>query len=181
MSKSINLISLFLIFIVAGCVPASKLEGIDERLTQLESQNFIAYQQLIEQYQQLLEKSQILVARNQELSSTNKELARQIEAFPSSDTSRLPSQILPSPSSWPFVTIAVDDNLRISRTLGPEGLSSISWVILFNGQEVLQKNTLNETQYTYYRQDPGIYTIYVTAFIDNAYRVISNVISYTIE
>jgi hypothetical protein len=170
MSKITKLISLILIVTCVGCVPASKLERFDERLTQLESQNFSAYQHLIEQYQQLLENSQALVEKNQQLRSENQRLSKQIQSLQNRGVAR-----------WPFITIAVGDSLRISRTLEPEGLSPVNWVILFDGEEVLQRNALNETQYTYHGQTPGVYTIYVAAFIDRAYRVISNIISYKIE
>lgn len=174
-------IILFLILVCTSCAPTTQLENLENRVIRLEEQNFNSYSQLAEQYQQLLQKSQTLVEKNYELTQKNKELSGKIQALQNHNMNHLPSENPPTSTLFPFVTIALGDDYSISRTLEPNGTIGITWVIVFDGETVLEKNALNETQYKYFRQDPGIYTIYITAFIDGAYRVISNIISYKIE
>ena len=90
---------------------------------------------------------------------------------------------LPSTNAtFPFVTIAVGPDLTITRTVaGSESAQNLTWNILRNGTMLLGRNAKNETSYKYYDHRPGLYTVYMTAFIDGAYRVISNVIFYEVK
>ena len=81
----------------------------------------------------------------------------------------------------PFtVEIWVDENNTIHRASVPEG-SDIAWVFIYNGDEVLARNAENETEYTYYDQKSGVYTVYIATFIDQRYMAVSNIVSYTVE
>lgn len=82
-------------------------------------------------------------------------------------------------SGFTFLEIWVDDEYYIHRT-ADANLRNIGWNILYNGEDVLERNAEGETEYRYFGNDSGVYTIYLTAFIDGAYRVVSNVVSYTL-
>jgi len=75
----------------------------------------------------------------------------------------------------------VDQNNIINRTEVQNGANSLTWVIMYNGRIVLERNALNETQYEYFQHQPGVYTIYMEDWYNGEYRVISNVISYVIN
>ena len=79
------------------------------------------------------------------------------------------------------VEIWVDEQNTVHRTGVDSSVTSLGWVVLYNGEEVLSRNALNETAYKYYRDNPGTYTIYMDSFIDGSYKVVSNVVSYFIE
>ena len=82
----------------------------------------------------------------------------------------------------PFVTLTVDSNYTIRRTvIESEFAKNLTWNINRNGHEVLGRKAQNETQYTYFANTPGFYAVYVTAFIDGTYRVISNVVFYEVK
>ena len=82
----------------------------------------------------------------------------------------------------PFVTLSVDSNYAISRTvIESEVAKSLTWNIIRNGHQVLGRSAKNETQYTYFANTPGLYAVYMTAFIDGSYRVISNVVFYEVK
>lgn len=79
------------------------------------------------------------------------------------------------------VEIWIDEENNIHRTGVGNDIDSLAWEIIYNGELVLSRNALNETVYQYFRSDPGTYTIYVTSFFDGSYKIVSNVISYSIE
>ena len=80
-----------------------------------------------------------------------------------------------------WIEIWLDEDHYVHRTGVDDDTASIAWVVLYNGEEVLERNALNETEYKYYRSDPGVYTIYLESFVDGSYKAISNIVSYTIE
>lgn len=85
----------------------------------------------------------------------------------------LDSTLFPSAEIW------LDKDNAVHRTgIQNDNGGALCWVVLHNGKEVLQRNARNETEYKYFRSDSGVYTIYVTQFVDGRYRVISNVVSY---
>lgn len=79
------------------------------------------------------------------------------------------------------VEIWIDEENNIHRTGVGNDVDSLHWEIIYNGERVLSRNALNETVYQYFRSDPGTYTIYVKSFVDGSYKIVSNVISYSIE
>lgn len=83
--------------------------------------------------------------------------------------------------AFPYVEIWLDKNYTLNRTSVENGKGNLTWVIIYNGEVALQRNAEDETSYTYFRTDKGAYVVYMTDFVDGQYRVISNVISYTIE
>lgn len=83
--------------------------------------------------------------------------------------------------AFPYVEIWLDKNYTINRTSVENGKGSLTWVIIYNGEIALQRNAEGETSYTYFGTDMGAYVVYMTDFVDGQYRVISNVISYTLE
>lgn len=83
---------------------------------------------------------------------------------------------------FPSAEIWLDKNYTVHRTdVKNDNGRSLAWVVVYNGKKVLQRNARGETEYEYYRRDPGTYTIYLEQFVDGQYRVISNVVSYEIE
>ena len=49
-----------------------------------------------------------------------------------------------------------------------------------NGQVVLQRNAANELSYTYFANTPGnSVRVWLEQLIDGAYRVVSNIVTYT--
>lgn len=83
--------------------------------------------------------------------------------------------------AFPYVEIWMDKDYAISRSSEENGQGSLSWVIVYNGEVVLQRNAEGEMSYTYFQTEKGAYAVYMTDFVDGQYRVISNVISYHIE
>jgi len=81
-----------------------------------------------------------------------------------------------------YVTITVNADYMISRTVVDPALErNLTWNVYHNGRHKLSRNAINETAFTYFANKPGFYTVYVTAFIDDAYRVVSNVIFYEVK
>ncbi len=81
-----------------------------------------------------------------------------------------------------YCTIAVDPNNTVHRTPSKNKTNATStWVIIKDGNVVLKRAADKELTYKYFRQEPGIYTVYVEKFIEGAYRAASNVVSYRIE
>jgi hypothetical protein len=81
----------------------------------------------------------------------------------------------------PFVTLSVDADHNLNRTILDPEPGALNWVITRNGKVVLERNAKNETQFRYPEDTPGVYCVYVTGWIGGAYRVISNVVFYTTE
>jgi len=46
---------------------------------------------------------------------------------------------------------------------------------------VLQKNALGETSYRYFRDDAGVYTVFLKVWVGDRYQAASNVESYKID
>ena len=80
-----------------------------------------------------------------------------------------------------YVTIWLDDENHVHRTGVESNVTNLSWVLMLDGKVILEKNCLFETEYEYYRDDPGTYVFYVESFIDGGYKVVSNEVTYTIE
>ena len=82
----------------------------------------------------------------------------------------------------PTVTIRIDETNKIHRTtIQNEGDWKLAWVIQRDGEQVLVRNALSETTYRYFRNDPGVYTVYVRGWIGDRYQAISNIESYEIR
>ncbi len=79
------------------------------------------------------------------------------------------------------VEIWLDEKNTVHRTGAGDDIDSLTWEIIYNGERVLSRNAISETEYKYFGNEPGTYTIYMTSFIDGSYKVVSNVVSYTIE
>lgn len=80
----------------------------------------------------------------------------------------------------PDVLITIDEFARVTRP-NVDSYHNLGWRILHNGQEVLSRNAAGELSYTYHNISPGIYEIYLDAFINGKYTAISNIVSYSID
>lgn len=74
-------------------------------------------------------------------------------------------------------TLSIDENYRITRTSGSP--DSLSWVIKKNGNQVLARNALSETHYTYYLNYGGTITVHLQSFINGESERVSNILTYT--
>lgn len=75
--------------------------------------------------------------------------------------------------------LKLDELKRISRSPGDH--PSLTWIISRDGEGVLKRNAKNELTYTYaMNYIPGVYTCYLQAYINGAYRQVSNSIQYTV-
>ena len=82
----------------------------------------------------------------------------------------------------PTYTLWFDAANRIHRTaLEDESAWQPTWVIIQNGDVVLERSAVGETEYGYFKDEPGIYTVYLKAWTGERYEVASNVVSYRIE
>ena len=79
-----------------------------------------------------------------------------------------------------LVTLTMDDEYTVTRP-NVTGYMNLGWTVVYNGEVVLNRNAENEYSYQYYLTDPGIYEIYLTAYISGQYVPISNKLEYTIE
>lgn len=66
----------------------------------------------------------------------------------------------------------------VERSGDRAGLHGLGWMVLHEGKQVLHRNAEGETQYDMSRAREGTYTVYLVAFIDGAYRPVSNVITW---
>lgn len=81
-----------------------------------------------------------------------------------------------------YHTIAIAEDNTVHRTTSKNpGDAKLTWVIIKDGNVVLKRSADKEDAYRYFRQEPGVYTVYVEKFIDGAYRAVSNIVSYRIE
>ena len=82
----------------------------------------------------------------------------------------------------PAFTLWFDDANRVQRTTtkNEEALQP-AWVIVQNGDVVLERNAIGETVYRYFKDEEGVYTIYLKVWTGERYEVASNVVSYRIE
>ena len=84
--------------------------------------------------------------------------------------------------SIPFVTIYVDETNAIHRNvIQNEEDWKLTWVIQHNGEVVLERNALSETKYRYFRNEPGLYTVYIKGWVGKRYQPLSNIVSYEIR
>ena len=97
-------------------------------------------------------------------------------------TSCAPTTTTETKPERPTYTLWFDTANRVHRTaFQNEATWRPTWVIIQNGDVVLERNALNETIYQYFRNEPGIYTIYLKAWTGQRYEVASNVVSYRLE
>jgi hypothetical protein len=76
--------------------------------------------------------------------------------------------------------LALDELNRITRSPGYH--ESLTWIISKDDEPMLERSAKNELTYTYYMNyQPGVYTCYLQAYLDGAYRQVSNSIEYTVE
>lgn len=78
------------------------------------------------------------------------------------------------------VTITLHDDYTVTRP-PVEGYENLGWLVQKDGVTVLHRNAEDELSYRYFRQDPGEYTICLTAWVDYQYVPVSNTVEYTIE
>lgn len=77
-------------------------------------------------------------------------------------------------------TLTIDKSYKVTRS-GRLG-EPVQWVVIANGQVGLQRLASKELSYTYYRNQPGsIVHVYLTSFIDRAYRRVSNIVRYEVR
>jgi len=76
--------------------------------------------------------------------------------------------------------LELDDLNRVTRSPGTH--MGLTWVISKDAEVVLKRNAKNELTYTYAKNYiPGVYTYYLQAYIDGAYRRVSNIVTYSVE
>lgn len=81
-----------------------------------------------------------------------------------------------------LITITLEDDLTITRPdVDLNDYMNLGWVIVCDGEQLLDRNAENETSYKYFGEDPGNYEVYLNAFISGQYVPVSNVLSYTIN
>lgn len=90
-----------------------------------------------------------------------------------------PRPLPPPKFHGPFVTLSVDQDHTLNRTILEPEPDGVTWNIFRDGKVVLRRNAKNETQFKYPEDTPGLYSVYVTVWIDGAYRIVSNVVFYT--
>lgn len=75
--------------------------------------------------------------------------------------------------------LSIDANHTVSRTPGAD--PNLTWVIRRDGVEQLSRLAHDELAYGYHRNfEAGAYTVHLEAFLDGAYRVVSNTVGYTV-
>jgi hypothetical protein len=76
--------------------------------------------------------------------------------------------------------LELDDLNRITRSPGTD--VGLAWVISKDDQIVLKRYAKNELTYTYEKNYiPGVYTCYLQAYVDGAYRRVSDIAAYAVE
>lgn len=81
-------------------------------------------------------------------------------------------------------TLTLKDDHTVVRDEVPGHRSrNLTWRVIYEGEIVLGRNAENETEYKYFRSDPGRYKIYLTEFSSEfgGYIRVSNEVEYTIE
>ncbi len=84
----------------------------------------------------------------------------------------------------PSATLWVTPNGNVYRTAIPESAQTPTWTIIYNGTEVLERLAKNEYKLdtlSLVGGEPGTYVVYLSSFIDGAYRPISNVVSFYVS
>jgi hypothetical protein len=75
--------------------------------------------------------------------------------------------------------LGLDELNRISRS--PGNNVGLVWAVSRDGKVVLERNANNELTYTYFMNYvPGVYTCCLKAYLNGAYRQVSNSIEYTV-
>lgn len=83
--------------------------------------------------------------------------------------------------NFPYATLWIDEDRTVNWTaVENDNGESLQLIVTYNGNVVLGWNARGETQYKYFREEPGTYAFYLEQFIDGQYRVISNIVSYQI-
>ncbi len=79
-----------------------------------------------------------------------------------------------------FYEIWLDKNNTIHRNSPNGNVRNLGWHIEYNGETVLERNAVGETEYNYYLNgQSGTYVVYLTCWYDGAYRICSNSLTYT--
>lgn len=79
-----------------------------------------------------------------------------------------------------LVTIVLHDDYTVTRP-PIEDYDNLGWLVKKDGVVVLQRSADDELYYCYSDTSPGVYTIYLEAFVDGQYVPVSNTVEYTIE
>ncbi|MBQ8906102.1 MAG: hypothetical protein IJY85_07010 [Ruminococcus sp.] len=79
-----------------------------------------------------------------------------------------------------WVEITIDETNTVTRPV-VNGYENLGWTVVYNGITVLDRNAENEYSYQYFGTSPGVYEIYLTAWVSGQYVRISNIVTYTIE
>ncbi len=81
-------------------------------------------------------------------------------------------------ASFPY-TLSLGTGYQVNRS-GSLG-EPVQWVIVKNGNVVLQRNAANELSYTYYSNTPGsTIQVYLQQFIGGYYQPVSNTVQYAV-
>ncbi len=82
------------------------------------------------------------------------------------------------PASFPY-TLSLGPGYQVNRS-GSLG-DPVTWVIVKNGNVVLQRNASNELSYTYYSNTSGsTIQVYLQQFIGGYYQPVSNTVQYSV-
>lgn len=88
-------------------------------------------------------------------------------------------RLMPSAQLW------ITPDYMLFRTAVPELQGkSLGWTILYDGQMVLHRSAGKELQFDLFStmpRRPGGYVVYLSCFIDGAYRAVSNVLAFHLE
>lgn len=79
-----------------------------------------------------------------------------------------------------WVEITIDETNTVTRPV-VNGYENLGWTVVYNGVTVLDRNAENEYSYQYFGTSPGVYEVYLTAWVSGQYVRISNIVTYTIE
>jgi PKD repeat protein len=97
-------------------------------------------------------------------------------------SARFSFEILPLTGSSNYVDrhrLAINPDFSVYRTPGDD--PNLTWVVRRDGVEKLSRLTRDELTYRYYRNfEPGVYTVHLEAFLADAYRPVSNTVTYTV-
>ncbi len=85
----------------------------------------------------------------------------------------------------PHAVLWATSDFQLFRTAVPElHTKRLSWVILFEGAEVLDRSAANEWKFNPFsvlERKPGTYVAYLATWADGAYRPISNVVTINVK
>jgi PHD/YefM family antitoxin component YafN of YafNO toxin-antitoxin module len=88
----------------------------------------------------------------------------------------------PDEMTGPFIKLSVTAERILRRTaLENENGRTVSWHFIKDGHPLIQIASQGRTEQKVEDRGPGVYTVYVSVWSKGDYRIVSNVVSYTID